>query len=323
MAERARPGALARIAGRLARLRGRRWVRLGGYALGVGLVVAAIWVVAGRSSAGIAGVVEPLAGADATTLVTLAALVAAGPTLTAWSFWLLTKRYGDVGPGEMIALINGAWLLNYLPMWPGLVGRVAYHRRVNGIAVLDSARVLVWANVLSAGASVGVGAAGLALAALWPSGGSMSAWVAASPGVALLALGTALGAARGVGGDGRAVAAMGVRWLEVVAKSWRYAICFALVGEPIGWPAALLLAAAANVATMVPVAPNALGVREWAVGVLGPLLPVSAAVLAAPTLDGALRADLMHRAVELALAVPLGVAGWALVMVRWRAVSRS
>src|SRR5436190_8739998 len=46
-----------------------------------------------------------------------------------------SRHEGARGPTfrEMTLLIGSAWLLNYLPLSPGLIGRVAYHRAVHGI----------------------------------------------------------------------------------------------------------------------------------------------------------------------------------------------
>src|SRR4029453_11464408 len=65
-------------------------------------------------------------------------------------FSLLMSRYGKVGLLEMQALIASATLLNFVPMRPGLFGRIAYHRMYNQIAVTHSATVIVQAVCLSA-----------------------------------------------------------------------------------------------------------------------------------------------------------------------------
>ena len=114
-------------------------------AVGVGLLFAALWVVADHRGT-VAEGVHHAAGSPwwAVTLVVVFPVLSL--IMTSTSLWLLTRRYGPVGYGEMHALVAGAMLLNFLPMRPGLLGRLAYHKRVNGIQVRDSVRVLIEAH---------------------------------------------------------------------------------------------------------------------------------------------------------------------------------
>jgi hypothetical protein len=65
-----------------------------------------------------------------------------------WTFWLLTRRVGNVSFAEMAALMGASWLANYLPLKPGLAGRIAYHRAVHGIPVAASSVVIMQALML-------------------------------------------------------------------------------------------------------------------------------------------------------------------------------
>ncbi|MGV6814926.1 MAG: hypothetical protein ACWA5W_07965, partial [Phycisphaerales bacterium] len=59
----------------------------------------------------------------------------------------LVRRHGKIGRGEMLALVGSAWLLNHLPMRPGLVGRIGYHAKINSIRVRDSIEASIWSVV--------------------------------------------------------------------------------------------------------------------------------------------------------------------------------
>ncbi len=66
--------------------------------------------------------------------------VLANLLLTGLLFTVLISRYGNVGRVEMQALIATATLLNFLPLRPGLFGRIAYHRTFNAIPAAASVK---------------------------------------------------------------------------------------------------------------------------------------------------------------------------------------
>jgi len=285
-----------------------RRARLIGFALGALLLAAAFGAVLSR-----AGELNQVWSALRTAPLHLVALGLLLPlatvAVTSLAFWVLTARYGPVRPGEMLALINTAWLLNYLPLWPGMVGRLAYHKTVNGIPLRDSAKAIIWANVLNMGAAAVV-LAMLVLASIFFAGSSaVLAVIVATPVpiAALLAL-----HARRVRPDPdpelwRLAAAIAIRAAEIHIHAARYAVCFALTGSPIDWGGAVALASVAALAGAINIAPNGLGVREWVIGLVAPLLPV--ALVGSTTLDltAGLAADLVNRALEVIVAVPSGL----------------
>ena len=130
----------------------RRWRGVIMFTLGTALVVAAVVAVA-RQGAGLTGVVDALRTSPSWLVALLLALPFLNWLCSAASFHVLTNRYGKVGAVEMGAVIGSAWLLNYLPMRPGLVGRVAYHKKVNNIPIGASVQVLALSIGLS-GATV-------------------------------------------------------------------------------------------------------------------------------------------------------------------------
>lgn len=306
------PGAPVSAAEAAERRSALRWSRIIGFIVGVALLAAA--VMAMRSAGGsVRESFAPLRDADPWLGATLIGAIAASTLLTAALFWVLTTRYGRVGFLEMWALINAAWLLNYLPVRPGLFGRMAYHRAVNGVRVVDSAKALVWANVLMLlGAAICAVVATIAGAALtgdhWlvivislapiPSLGAFAAYARfkrpePDPEVWRLIAGAAIGYA--------------------VQLSWavRFLLCFWLLGQPLAWGGAVALAAVAALAGFVPVTGNGLGIREWVVGLVAPALPVSLVAAGNLTRGVSLASDLTNRAAELIVAVPLGlICGW-------------
>jgi uncharacterized membrane protein YbhN (UPF0104 family) len=294
-------------------------LRLVGFVLGVILLTAALASVA-RRGAGLTHVWRALTDAPPTLLAAAAALPLAGLALTGVTFWLLTRRFGKVTFTEMQALIGAAWLLNYLPFWPGMVGRLAYHRAVNHIPITASATVLIWANVLNALAALIVAAA-TAAASLFFEGDDWRLALAVAAPAPLIALLARFAQRRGDLPDPhlwRLLAVLSVRLVEVQVWAARAAVCFAIAGAPIAWGGVVALAAATQLATLIPVSGNSLGWREWITGLVAPLLPLGLSLTATLDLHTGLTADLINRAIELTLAVPVGLlcAAWVATRVR-------
>jgi len=305
------------------------------YAVGAALLGAAVWTVV-RQGESLQTAWESARDASPATIALLLALPLVNCFISVLVFWTLTNRYGRVGLGEMSALIASAWLLNNLPMRPGLVGRVAYHKAVNGIRVADSIRVLISAAGCTA-AAAGV-ALSLAMLAAWLRvSGPWLAALAASPLLIGGALGMAAGARAGRAHAGlarRLAAAAGLRYIDVLVWAVRYWLVFRLVGAPVGPEGAAVIAAASQGAMLVPVQ---LGVREWMVGVAASILPpglwsrsadAGAAMSEAsmsPTGIGVapgLLADLVNRAAEIVVALPVGIIAGAWLAGRRRGAGR-
>jgi len=229
--------------------------------------------------------------------------------LTSLSFWLLTSRYGRVGKREMFELIGSAWLLNYLPLWPGMFGRLAYHKKINRISLQSSAVALIWANVFSIAASV-IMLISVGIASLFFQGDEWPfALIAGSPAL-MLAIFGAYARARPPEPDPhfwRLPSTLAIRLVETQVWAARFAVCFALVGTPIGWGGALALAALTQFAMIIPITGNAMGIREWAVGLVAPLLPLGLTMTTTVDLRAGLSADLTNRLLEVILAVPIGL----------------
>ena len=278
--------------------------RVIGVVVGVLLLAAAVWAVWSRGS-----VVEDawatMRQAPAWMVVMALVLPLASWLLTSGTFWLLSRRYAPVPMSDMTLLIGAAWLLNHLPLRPGMVGRVAFHKKYHGMAIGDSVRVMVVAMVCS-----GVALAMLLVAALGVSRVEGAAWTAASLAGPTVAVGVVAIGARALGKSWWAeAAALAVRNLDMLAWVGRYAIVFALVGQEVSVERLVIVAAVCQVAMLVPLTGNGVGLREWAVG-----LTLAAMAGAAATADVreqaaaiGLAADLLNRAAETVLAVPVGL----------------
>ena len=266
------------------------WLRRAGLAAGLILLVAAVVTVVGQRET-IANALDAVAHPLPGRLAVLAGAVVANIILTGLVFSVLMSRYGRVGLLEMQALIAAASLLNFLPLRPGLFGRIAYHRSVNEIPAVATVKTILQAMALTIAVAAWLAVA-LALTAFTPA----PLWGLVAAPVPVLAVSLVFSRLR-IG----AAAAL-LRYLEVMVWAVRYQAAFALLGSPIPVESALAFACVSMVAMLVPLVGNGLGVREWAVGLTAPLLTPY-------QLQLGLAADLVNRAAELLIILALGLAG--------------
>lgn len=270
------------------------WRGLVGFVVGVALFAAAVWAIASNRGE-IDSALQSARQAPWWVVAAVVVLPVVNWLLVGTSFAVLQNRYGPVGLGEMLALIGSAWLLNYLPFKPGMFGRLAYHKHVNGIRYADSARVLVASVSLTAG-SIGVL---LVIALLVRMSPPAWGWLWCVPVPVLLGIASLVLAPRGPWWWRLALAGL-LRYLDTMVWIGRYAAAFAMVGSPLDFQTALFVAAVSQIALLIPLAGNGLGIREWG-------------VRAASAVQIGLLADVINRAAEVAVALPIGVAGsiWA------------
>ncbi len=285
-----------------------RVLRFVGAALGVLLLAAAVFVLLQRRE-DVRDALDAISTASPFLIALLPLCVVANLALTGAMFHQLANRYGKVAMFEMQALIAASALANYLPLRPGFLGRVAYHKAVNDIAARHSVLTIAQAAGMTALGAMALLACALAAEA-WP---AMLAWMLPAPAIALLAIAMISG-----GGAARPWCLAGLaRYLDLLVWTARYAIAFTLVGAPIELRSAVAFACVGTLATMVPLSSNGLGLREWAVGLL-------AAPLAAIPLETGMTAELVNRAAEVVVIVIAGLAGAAVLARRRpsRAASR-
>lgn len=254
------------------------------------LLLAAIVVVL-SSGTTLDAVRTSLAAAPGDRIALLLLSVLASVVLSGWLFHLLTNRFGHVGFIEMQSLMAATTLANYLPLRPGLLGRVLWHKRRNDIRARDALRTILEAALLTA----------LSLAVMVPT--ILVARAANLPLGLALAAPAIIAAALLVKRSFRPlVLAWLIRYAETLLTGLRYHIAFELVGSPVAAETSLAIACVSMVASLVPLVSNGLGLREWAVGLLAP-------VLAGATLDEGLAAELINRAAEVLVVIPTGLLG--------------
>ncbi len=264
------------------------WLRRIAPFLGIALILSALFVVLRRGDV-ITDALAALARPHPIYLALLLAAVITNIILTGLMFSILMSRFGRVGLIEMQAVIASATLINFLPLRPGLFGRIAYHKAANDIHPVHSARVIIESAIISA-AVVGYIAATLLLSTT-SQFSLIAGLVAPIPILALLA------AARSLRIHASATL---TRYLELVVWAVRYYTAFRLIGSPIDASGALAFACISVIATMIPLVSNGLGLREWAIGLAAPLLT-------AYELPLAITAELVNRAAELIVIAILGL----------------
>jgi uncharacterized membrane protein YbhN (UPF0104 family) len=234
--------------------------------------------------------------------------VAVGASLSGLLFHILMRRFGKVPLWEMQALIAASAFANYLPLKPGFVGRVAYHRLRHGIRAAHTLRTIIEAIALSGTVASLFLLSLLGLRALKSRGLDLlgqtveGEWALAVP--SILALAAFWPKLRPL------AQALLVRQLELALWTLRYWAVFQLVGAPIDLETAIVLGSVSVIATLLPIVSNGLGIREVVIGFLAPLIshePVST--------SQAIVAELVHRAAEIAVMAPIGVTA-LIVLVR-------
>lgn len=276
--------------------RAKQRIRLIGVVVGLALMVAAVVLVVQRHEQVVAAF-EAIKRPSPLLLMALPLCVLGNLLLTGAMFHQLMSRYGRVGHGEMQALIAASALANYLPLRPGLFGRVAYHAVVNRIPPSRSVRTIAQAILLTACAALAL----MTIVLLAPLIASHAVWIMLPAPAMLLLIVSAAWRAPGV--RPWCFAAM-ARYLDMLLWVARYALAFALVGAHVPVASAAACACVGTLATMIPFSSNGLGLREWAIGMM-------AAQLMAITLELGITAELVNRAAEVGVILLAGLAGWA------------
>jgi hypothetical protein len=260
-----------------------------------------------------------LRSAPAWQVATVVALPFANWLIVTLLFHALTNHCAKVRLGEMAALIGSAWLLNAVPGRPGLMGRVAYHTLVNRMAVKDSVKVIVMGIGANA---IAVALALLLIGATYMGGSMLPSTLAADYTPRLLIFGAVatlalLLSAAWVQRSSRPVStgpmtpwrftfAVSMRYADYLVWVARYWLAFTVIGLPITLTEAAGIAAVSQIVQLSPVQ---VGPREWAVGIAGTFLPSIRKAASSTTVNPAtgLTADLLNRAAELAVSLPVGL----------------
>ena len=300
---RSKAGRVRTMAAKANHWRRTRWFRIAGFVLGAALVVLAVAAALRQDPQAMHRSISALGAHPWWFALLFVALPLLNWLSISASIWFLLSRFGKLGMGETLALVGMAWLLNYLPMRPGMVGRVAYHKAVNGISVRQTGQTLLEGMVITAVAS-GVLLLGAVLLRRTDAALAWSLLV-----VIPMAVGAAASAVLWSRRPliARYCASGSLRVLDMAVWAGRYALAFAIIGSSIDLPTALVLAVVSQVAMLVPISGNGLGVREWLIGALAASLPAAAMGGETTQLAQGLTADVLNRVVEVLVAVPLGL----------------
>lgn len=283
---------------------GLRWWKKGLLLLaGLGLAVAAAHQ-AWRPETGQAIAANLRTSAGGMMIAGILFLSLANWGLTSLLFWLVHREFQadpPIGFRTMLGLIQASALMNHLPLgWAGPMARSAYLKWRHAVPVRQS--LLALGVVLGVSLLVSllvVGCLG------WAKGSPQAVAGLFLTGILIGVLAMpALAAARrwwrwplhtSLAG------AVPIKLLDVAVSALRLKLALAMLGQPVDFPSALLLAAPEMLVSMLSPTPNGLGVSEWTVAAVAHGLSLAASPLAAC-------AKLLDRALGLLLLLPLGLA---------------
>lgn len=299
-------------AGEPAKRAGGRWLAWSGFGLGLMLLGGAVWMLLHRDPGAMLALIDRLRDAPWWAVVAIVLGPVLNWLLVSGCLWMLLRRHGRLGWGEMNALVGSAWLLNHLPMRPGLIGRVGYHKLVNGIRVRDAVESTAW----SLGLAGVAGLMGLGLAFAMPAGSGLllAFTVLAGPVLVVGALGVGCGML-GSTNSAWLLGSLALRYADLGVWAARYAVVFWLMGLEVSPVQIIVVTGVSQVAQLVPIAGGGLGLREWMVAIAagwfadkGAAVDTGATALAG-AFDSALAADLINRAAETLVVIPVGLLG--------------
>ena len=273
----------------------RKWHRwkIAGSIIAVLLLAGAVWLIVSKSGE-VAQAWAALTHPNPWWLLLLFAGVLAAVPVSAVSQVLMLARTSGVRVhlGEMSALVVLSTLLNMLPLWPGALGRIGYHRVVHGIPPMRAGMAIVSVRLLGLFAGVAL----LALAWLLGDGGTgliIAAWLSVLVGFLLLSLPTAA----------RLPALTAAScWVDLGVSAIRYVAAFHLLDATLDGGMAAAISGTASIASSVPFVGGAPGLREWAVGWMNAQLQFIPDALVLGVL-----ADLLVRAATFVVMLPLGL----------------
>jgi len=272
---------------------GGRRRRIAATAIGaLAFVAAAVALAWNRET--LAAALAALRAAPPGTVVLLLGAIAGQAVASCVLFAVLYRRYARIPAGAMAATVVASTAANYLPLRPGLVGRIAFLRARFGVGVRDSVVVTVEAIALG----------GIVLAVTVPVVGfarpiGYPAWIAVGTIAAAVSCLAAWRTSR------RFALAFLVRLAELGLLAVRAWLSFRLIGLEISPESAIAFACVSSIASLVPLVPAGMGLREWAIGLLAP-------AVAGHSLGQGIAAELVNRAAELLVIAPLGgiAAAW-------------
>jgi uncharacterized membrane protein YbhN (UPF0104 family) len=270
----------------------RRIARIAAFIIAIALLVAAVIAIL-RSAPTIDQVRAAVVHPDPTKVLLCIAALLVNIVACGGIFHALLASFGRIRRFEMVQLIATSSVLNYLPLRPGLIGRIAHQDVVNGIPLRRSAISVVEAGAVCACSIVWL--AGAVALAHWTGIDTLGWIVAALPSLGWCARRTSQPTT-----VQRLLNALAWRQVDLLAWGVRYWAVFGLLGvslSPIDCARAVCIGGTAN---LVPFIGNGLGIREWAIGLAGERMALWST-------DVGLAAELLNRAADVAVAVPIGL----------------
>jgi uncharacterized membrane protein YbhN (UPF0104 family) len=269
----------------------KNWI---GFALGLLLLLAAA-VVLISSPGMIDRLWTNLRNAPSWTVVVLVIAPVVSWILVALCLRVLLLRHGRVDRVEMLMLVGSAWLLNHLPMRPGLIGRVGYHKAINNIRVRDAVEATIWSLAFGALANVIV----IAITLLAPSELSiLNLSLALLAPIVLMLFVAVIARARS-----RAwmllLIGLAYRYADLLIWLVRYAVVFVALGIDATPVQIAMVTAVSQFTQLIPITGGGLGFREWGVGLT--------AQQSGHAMKAAIGADLINRAIETLWVLPIGL----------------
>ena len=297
-----------------------RGLRIAGSIVGFALFAAAAWVAWGQRGT-VMQAWRDAGNAPWYVLAALLVLPVVGWSLTAIMYFFLMNRDRFAREGvrcglvEMHTVLGAAWLFNYAPARPGMFARIAYHTTINRfplshvlassvVAIICGGVSLVLLTIVCIAAQAYIWRPMVVLAALTAPAMLMAfaAWGvrqqeksdANTHGVALARVPA-----------WRVLAGASARYLDCLVWLARYACVFHVLRVDLSLTQLVAITAISQAAALVPFIGAGLGVREWAIGLLGPILPggTGTTLVKATGIAG----DVINRAAELLAALVVGL----------------
>ncbi len=271
----------------------KRWKGWIGFVLGVGLLVAAGMTIA-SSPGSFDDLLTSLRDAPMWAVVTIIVAPVVSWVLVGSCLRMLLLRHGRVGHIEMLMLVGSAWLLNHLPMRPGLVGRLGYHKVVNNIRIRDAVEATLWSVGFNALSNAMI----IALCFVVPDGTSATRliMVLVAPAAVIGLLGIAAGTRSRPAG--LLLGGLSMRYADTLVWLVRYAAVFAAIGIEMTPVQIAMVTAVSQFAQLIPLTGGGVGFREWGVGL--------AAKQSGQLMQAAIGADLINRIIETIWVIPIG-----------------
>ena len=239
-------------------------------------------------------------------------------------FWITARPMRPLGMFDLQAVNAAATFLNYAPLRAGMVARVLFHIRVDGMAAVPVLAWLFFAAFTTLAALVMIALPSLVLEPLSLSWGAVllvlavvGTWLCGHPGKWRFLRSRLQGAERIMDNTPTVAAAVGLRLVDITAWIIRMTAAASILGIDLSARDAVVLGTASLVMAMNPI--GRVGFREAAVAFVAARLS-RADSLDVPTLF--LQLAVLESAAEAAVAIPAGLVGTACCLKRWGRMGR-